>query len=274
MPSVFANVLSRVRHHGVSMPEEATVVAETAVSTSTNTGASTQASAAAQQQYGLSSLERLAYNQMQDAFYQPMRFSMGAWPWEAMGSTSAADQKTPVAVVEAPSREMLKRLDPLGPEEIEAIDLETEDRKLALEAEALFGYRKLREDLKAPGVLRRVLDELEIPVFDQDSVNAYKAQMVEHYRTTDKLPDPTWRLTPLGDYGAGVPKFALRKAVQIKRQLPESEIYVDHLADDPFLVVTLTPLHDFMTNVASRGLDRETQAYIEVWDEPDFEAKL
>lgn len=172
-------------------------------------------------------------------------------------------------VVEEPSRSMLKRV------EVEAgeLDLTDEDQKLAIEAESILGYRPLGQSLQVPGLLRRALAKLEIEILDEANVNAYKAQMAEHYWTTEKMLAPTWRITPLEKYTEEVPKFVLRKAVDIKRELPQAMFYVDQLAVDPFLIVTLKELPDYMVNT-KRGLDPETAAYIETWSEPKFEAAM
>ena len=173
-----------------------------------------------------------------------------------------------VKKVDAPSRSMLKRV----PVVLEDIDLKAEDAQLAADAEALLGYTPLRVHVGAPGRLRRALAKLEIDILDEKSVDKYKRQMVEHYRTHQKMSDPTWRLRSLRGCLDQVPKFALRKAVTIKRELPEAEFYVDQLAVDPFLLVALRPITDHWHNVKSRDLEPEMQAYIEVWDEPGFES--
>ena len=177
----------------------------------------------------------------------------------------------PKAKVDAPSRQSLRRV-AAAPELVD-MDLHAEDAQLAFDAETLLGYAPLLKSKALPGRLRRVLQELDIQILDQISVDAYKEQMVAHYRTHAKMADPTWRLKPLRGMLAEVPKFALRKAVLIKRLLPEAEFYVDQLAVDPFLIVTLVPLPDHLTNHASRNLTSEVSAYVEVWDEPGFEQK-
>jgi hypothetical protein len=171
--------------------------------------------------------------------------------------------------VDEPSREMLKRVEV----EVQDLDLTDPRQKLATEAEALLGYTPLRKELRTPGTLRRVLAKLEIAVLDEESVNQYKNQMVEHYRTHNKMLSPTWRVTRLREYTQPVPEFVLAKAVEIKRELPEAEFYIDQLAVDPFLIVSLAPVMDFMTN-QKRNLDPETAAYVEVWAEAKFEAAL
>jgi hypothetical protein len=185
----------------------------------------------------------------------------------------AANAMTPaLEVVDEPSREMLQRV----PVEVQNLDLTDPRQKLATEAEALLGYTPLRQELRTPGTLKRVLAKLEIQVLEEKGVSAYKKQMAQHYSTSGKMFDPTWRITPLKDYRQPVPEFALQKAIEIKRELPEAMFYVEQLAIDPFLIVTLTPLQDFMTfsRTLTRELDPETAAYVEAWSEPKFEATM
>ncbi len=175
----------------------------------------------------------------------------------------------PLAPVAEPDKAELRRV------RFEAEELDAR-AALAAEAEDLLGYTPLRDAVKAPGRLRRALAALEIEVLDQDAVDAYKAQMVEHHRSYNKTVDPTWRITALADYALPVPEFVLRKAVAIKRALPEAQFYVDQLAVDPFLIVTLEAdgLYDSLVNHSSRKLNPDTAAYVEVWSEPKFEEAL
>ena len=187
---------------------------------------------------------------------------LGSWDLDPDGAKATRE------LVDAPSRDTLVHI--LAP----AVEPDATPRvALAVEAEALLGYKPLRMAVKAPGALRAVLAKLEIEVLDEASVNAYKAQMVQHYDTHKKMSVPTWRLTELSKYTQPVPEFVLRKACDIKRELPTAIFYIDQLAVDPFLLVSITPIIDFMTNQA-RKLDPETQAYVEVWDEPKFEETL
>ena len=227
------------------------------------------------------------------------------WPWDAMGTGASvsfaqpqayywynsspsfapspvgqgfngidtADAMTPsLKVVDEPSRDMLRRV----PVEVQDMDLTDPRQKLVAEAEALLGYTPLRQELRTPGTLKRVLAKLEISVLEEKGVLAYKKQMVEHYSTSGKMFDPTWRITPLKDYRQQVPEFALQKAIEIKRELPEAMFYVEQLAIDPFLIVTLNPLQDFASpwNTLKRALDPETAVYVEAWSEPKFEATM
>jgi hypothetical protein len=191
---------------------------------------------------------------------------------QAAGSDAGAP--LPLKPVEAPSRAVLQRIS-LSTEAV----LPTERITLALAAEDLLGYTPLRE-ATLPGAvhtrLQRALAKLEIEPLEERSVDAYKAQMVQHYHTMNKMEQPTWRLHALADYALPIPEFVLRKAVAIKRELPDAQFYVDQLAVDPFLIVCVAgeELADWNVNRASRELDTETQAYIEVWDEPKFEEAL
>ena len=183
----------------------------------------------------------------------------------------ASSNALPWALVDAPDKATLTKAPAVTAEEL---SLDDPRRKLAVDAEMLLGYQPLLKDTKAPGRLRRALADLEIEVLDQISVDAYKVQMVRHYASHQKMSNPTWRIKPLRGYGQPVPEHVLAKAVEIKRVLPEAEFYVDQLAVDPFLIVSLGKIEDFRTNQPTRGLDLETAAYVEVWDEPKFEGRV
>jgi hypothetical protein len=187
-----------------------------------------------------------------------------------MRQSPLGKKMVPEKIVEEPSRGMLTRV------KVEADDVDLSDprRKLAAEAEALLGYTPLRKEMKIPGRLRQVLAKLEIDIFDQEKVDSYKAQMADHYRTAGKMFDPTWRITPLSSYAKPVPEFVLAKAVEIKRELPEANFYIDELAIDPFLIVSMGTLPDFVVNQPSRHLDTEMAVYVDTWSEPKFEATI
>lgn len=175
-----------------------------------------------------------------------------------------------VEVVEEPSRTMLQRTKV----EIEEVDLSDPRRRLAVEAEALLGYTPLRKELKEPSRLRQVLAKLEIEILEEKSVDCYKKQMVDHYSSSGKMLAPTWRLISLSRYAKPVPEFVLHKAIEIKHELPEARFYIDELAVDPFLIVSLKELPDSTFNHPTRNLDGETAVYVDVWSEPSFEATL
>ncbi len=67
-----------------------------------------------------------------------------------------------------------------------------------------------------------------------------------------------WERLPLAEYQEEVPLYVLQKAVEIKKQLPAAEFYVEQRAEDPFLIVTCG----------------EREEYIEAWREPRFEASV
>lgn len=139
----------------------------------------------------------------------------------------------PLAPVEAPDRAAIARAPRAE------FDLADERARLAAEAEDLLGYTPLRDAVKVPGRLARALARLEIDALDQDAVDAYKARMVAHYDSMNKMEQPTWRLTALADYALPVPEYVLRKAVAIKRELPDARFWVDQLGVDPFLIVSI-----------------------------------
>jgi hypothetical protein len=211
------------------------------------------------------------WERMISGYQRVLYLNMIAGPWAGSSAPASAFQEK----VAAPSRDALTRSPAVTEAELDALTSAEADlrRALAAEAEALLGYAPLARDVRAPGRLCRALAALDISVLDQAAVDAYKRQMVEHYATYGKMAAPTWRLKPLRGYAQPVPEHVLAKAVAIKKELPEAEFYVDQLAVDPFLVVTVAPLPDPAVNRPTRALDPETAAYVEVWDEPKFEGR-
>lgn len=69
---------------------------------------------------------------------------------------------------------------------------------------------------------------------------------------------PTWERVALAEYGEEVPLYVLRKAVEIKKRLSDAEFYIEQHAKDPFLIVRCGG----------------EEHYVEVWQEPRFEAPL
>ena len=200
------------------------------------------------------------YGRMERSVFASMY--QGDW-WDDGATPSVADGAG-TRPIDAPDRSTLVRTPS------STLTLDDPRTCLAMEAEALLGYAPLRTDCGAPGALKATLARLEIDILDEASVDAYKAQMVQHYRSHGKMADPTWRLTDLREYAQPVPEHVLAKACSIKKALPQAQFYVDQLAVDPFLIVSLAPIADHWTNRARR-LDPDTQAYLEVWDEPKFE---
>lgn len=150
---------------------------------------------------------------------------------------------------------------------------------LALKAEAVLGYSRLRKRLGIEqGSLASTLNELGIEPFRSQDVNRYKmekAREIEHevlaeYRRRARqelqfiIPPGTyvragWHTVPLKDYQGEVPEYVLSRALEIKEGMPNAEFEVEELRVekryDPFLVVCC-------------GRER---FYIDVWDEQPFE---
>lgn len=206
--------------------------------------------------------------------------------WETVDATIfdsgvAKDQaapKAPIAIPDKPSADMLTRM--VFPAE----DTYDSRQALGIQAEDLLGYKVLRREAGAASHLDRLLLELDIQPFDPQAVAEYKLRMQAHHqailnaqRQANPVPDDLamwldygtgrlfveWSMAKLKHYDKPVPEFVLRKCVQIKERAPEAKFFVDELRQrqetlDPFLVVEL-------------GSDR---AWIEVWDEPEFEKTL
>jgi len=168
--------------------------------------------------------------------------------------------------VAKPSTDMLQRVE-VG---VQNLDLNEPRTALAIEAESMLGYNRLRKEVKAESPLQRALAKLEIEFLDLDSVDKYKAQMVAHMKSAGKMGDPTWRLTALTRYTQPIPEFVLAKCIEIKKELPAASFYVEQLHEDPFMIVT-----DGVT-LAAAGQIRsypDSAFYFEVWDEPRFEGR-
>jgi hypothetical protein len=179
-----------------------------------------------------------------------------------------------VAVMEPPKMDDLKRIEP---EPVQESDFSDGMKVLAMEAQQLLGYRRLASAHGLKPRLRLALDKLEISTLDPDSVEAYKAQMVVY--ATGKIFDPTWKIKPLTSYNDPVPEFVLNKCVSIKKELPESQFWVEELHIDPFMLVVLPRPDIYLGNgsVFPPGYVQtysENFAYIDVWAEKKFEEML
>jgi hypothetical protein len=67
-----------------------------------------------------------------------------------------------------------------------------------------------------------------------------------------------WERVGLAEYQEAVPLYVLRKAIDIKKRVPDAEFYIEQRAKDPFLIV-------------KHGGEEH---YIEVWREPMFESAV
>ena len=132
--------------------------------------------------------------------------------------------------------------------------------ELADKASSLLGYGRLQRATKSK--LARVLKELDIEIFNTEEVETYKQQTTLVHRGQVYGNSNAWSRTAISKYDKPIPEFVLNKAVQLKENLPNVEIYVDELQStvisDPFLYV-------FFGNEGY---------YIEVWDEPKFEGRI
>lgn len=148
---------------------------------------------------------------------------------------------------------------------------EDELQELAARAKAKLGYTLLHTAVNGSIELARTLRRLHIRAFKPELVEAYKkAKQLEQRRKLRAEGSPNyvvsnlvWNMTNLDDYAKPVPEFVLRKALQIKDELPNATFAVDELSQrapdpDPFLIVSLA----------------KERFYIEVWEEPKFEADV
>ena len=103
--------------------------------------------------------------------------------------------------------------------------------------------------------LMGVLADLEIGIFDYDTVVAYQRDMIRK----EGGFSAKWETLTIAEYNAPIPVDALNLANVIHAALPKAKFYVEYFnrAPDPFLIVE----HE------------GAQAYIAVWDEPDFNGK-
>lgn len=134
--------------------------------------------------------------------------------------------------------------------------------ELANKAVALLGYDVLANDVGICDKLGVVLKKLEIEPFEPTTVAVYKQAMRQKasYESNFNTVYFKWERVQISDYRKPIPIHVLNKAVQIKEQLPQVEIFIEELTrvPDPFLVVKF---------------GRE-EFYVEVWDEPKFEQEL
>jgi hypothetical protein len=150
-------------------------------------------------------------------------------------------------------------------EPVTVIDLDL--AQLATDAKKELGYSVLQEVLTSDA-LANVLRTLEIDPFDMAEVNKYKEAMRKkwHRKPADEgyHYEANWNLRPLAGYDQPVPEFVLEKALEVKRAFPNVTLEVDTLMLRTYKEVPVDP---FL--VVSYGRERY---YIEVWDEPEFEA--
>jgi hypothetical protein len=140
-----------------------------------------------------------------------------------------------------------------------------ESKQLALEALEVLGYDVLSRQVLTP--LGDVLRRLEIDILDEPSVLKYMASITRRHKDEgwnwvplDAKSADAWNYARNTIYSAPIPEFVLRKAIQIRKALPEVSLFVRTVEanPDPFLWA---------------GLRHFDNYYIEVWDEPKFEGR-
>jgi len=150
------------------------------------------------------------------------------------------------------------------------------------EARELLGYAApdIAKEIK-PNPLADTLARLEIEVLNWRDVIAYQLERRQEREreelavmlVADQMPGlwgrhrTDWSETEINKYRGIVPAHVLQKAIEIKRALPEVEIFVEHLSEtpDPFLVAKMTGEDGYSWNAHVY--------YIDVWDEPKFERR-
>jgi hypothetical protein len=187
------------------------------------------------------------------------------------GLNGAAVAEMP-APIKKPERDEILRREPIRAEDMPA-DVDAMQADLAMEAETLLGYSVMRTRLKLQDPLLALLAQLEIEPYAEESVAQYKNEMLVYAQNEAQRMDVAeginphslnarramWKTTSLNRYGKPIPEYALDKARQIARACPKAEFDIEELTiiPDPFLVVR----------------HARKRCYIEVWDEPLFEAK-
>lgn len=154
------------------------------------------------------------------------------------------------------------------------------------EAKELLGYgvlAKKQEEITDAQPILQGLANLGIEVLNEGDVKLYK---YDHQRevaqksfaawlvmpvtewNASNYNAPTWRDMDISEYKEPVPEFVLHKAIQVKKEMPDCRIMIEHLDEspDPFLVIQTT-----MPNKYSTPTERY---FIEVWNEPKFEGRL
>jgi len=175
-----------------------------------------------------------------------------------------------------------------------AMPCESEEEVLSLagEAETVLGYSALRKHLDHPEEkpqLAQALAQLGIEILDHQDVLTYMSERlctrtqemlgswaatnpaISSWGSGEYFMGPSWEKTAISKYKEAIPEFVVNKAAQIKRALPECEVWIRHLTEDrdPFLEVTLGKADEW--SAAGNGSERY---FVEVWDEPKFEGRM
>lgn len=157
-----------------------------------------------------------------------------------------------------------------------APDVNIHDASLKEEAKELLGYTSPEQTSVQLPPLLRALQGLEIEILDASDVGRYmiekryEAEKAEFARLVAeaganarnhvRMPFLRWTDTQIASYRGPIPEFVLNKAVQLKRAVPEVELEIYYMEDnpDPFLVAKIGWSESY---------------FIEVWDESGFERR-
>lgn len=156
--------------------------------------------------------------------------------------------------------------------------------ELATEASEVLGYKKLLKHLEGEFKLYNKLAALGIHILNTADVKEYQhqhrkevaARMFAEWMNQDSRDSfymPSWNEREIERYHEEIPEFVLNKAVQIKKELPEAQLFVEYLEEsqDPFLVVKTQKEVDHGSWKSNEDIE---SYYIEVWNEPKFENRL
>lgn len=136
------------------------------------------------------------------------------------------------------------------------------EQDLAVRAERLLGYSRLRVDLGIAGPLGQTLRSIGVEPFSPGSVQQYKdaakkaANKLNRERFPGTMSAMEWKRIPLSEYAQRIEPAIVSRAIEIIELEPDAVFFVDELCGDPFLIVV-------------RG---EEEYYIEVWGEEGFRA--
>lgn len=195
-----------------------------------------------------------------------------SWPveGEAGQSKKSISNKQYVEQVTAQVKELDRPT--LEPIVIKESEFTLKSQKLGREAADVLGYTILKEESSKP--LAEILAILDIEIIDIDRVRSYQKECTKIANNQKGAPvgsSGKWETYQLGHkydedkywhkpYENPIPEHVLSKAIQIKREIPEAQLYIEEFTaiPDPFMFVEL-------------GSERYC---FEVWDEPEFEGRL
>ena len=145
----------------------------------------------------------------------------------------------------------------------------SEIKTLAEQAMTLLEYNVLAKHLGMGGPLACILRACNIPVLNEQEVERYQSYMrIKVAAKLNAAQEAIWKRDNITHYKEPIPEFVLRKAIQIKQRYQNANFMVEYLtvgfkSIDPFLIVC--------RGAYNLALEKY---YIEVWDEPEFEAKM